>query len=891
MRDDEKSREQLLAELTKLRRRTAELEAQVADCDRAGAETQRKEHLHRTILDTTPDLTWVKGLDGHIEAVNQAWLEFAGLDPDEMVGRFDTEFFPPEAIVQFREDEANLVATGKPLRREERVPNRSGVECTFDILKAPICDSAGRVIATMGIARDITERKRAEEALRQSEYLQRAILDNIPDPAWVKGLNGRNEIVNKAWLEFLGMTPEEGIGRSDSELFSPEIAASIEAQDRAVMESGKPLHWEESVPDQRGVLHTFDTFKAPLFDTTGRVTGTIGITRDITERKRTEETLRNLSKAVTFCPSMIMITDQLGRVEHVNPAWEQCTGYRLDEVRGQKPQSMKSGLHTREFYAELWDAITAGRVWRGEFCNRRKTGELYWEAAAIAPVQNDAGIITHFVAAKEDITSRRQAAQELRDAKEAADAASRAKGDFLANMSHEIRTPLNAIIGFSQLLLRNPKLTPDQQRQLTTISRSGEHLLEIIDAILEISRIDARRITFNPVDLDLHQLLDDLERMLSLRTRAKQLRFRVERQSDLPRYINTDKTKLHQILINLLANAVKFTPDGGEVTLRVRAVDEADQTLRLYVEVEDSGIGIVPKDLTHLFEPFFQAESARRATDGAGLGLSISREYVRLFGGELTATSQPGLGSTFRFDFRVTLTDPVAIASERTHRRRELYLSPESPVCRVLVVDDCRENCERIEHLLVPIGFEVRGVANGLDAVSLCQSWLPNLVVIDFCMPAMEGHDATRRIRAARGWDVKILALSASVLSDDTQRALDTGSDAVLRKPFRGEELLDLIKLLTGIEYLYDDSRTQETDAADVRPLPTAENLSCLPPELTDRLREASLRANHRKMHELIREVQPLDALLADQLRNLVQRFDFNALQTLLGKPESRETR
>ncbi len=890
MRDDEKSREQLLAELSELRRRTAELETQLADCDRIDAEAQRKEHFQRTILDITPDLTWVKWLDGRIEAVNQAWFEFAGLNPDEMVGRFDTEFFPREAIAQYREDEAALVATGKPLRREERVLDRNGVERTYDTFKAPLCDSAGRVVATMGIARDITQRKRAEEALRQSEYLRRAILDNIPDPAWVKGLNGRNEIVNKAWLEFLGMTPEQGIGRSDAELFPPDLAASIEAQDRAVMESGKPLHWEEIVPDQRGVLHTFDTFKAPLFDAAGKVTGTVGITRDISERKRTEEILRNLSKAVTFCPSMIMITDQLGRVEHVNPAWEQCTGYRLDEVRGQKPQAMKSGLHSKEFYAELWSEITAGRVWRGEFCNRRKNGELYWEAAAIAPVQNDAGIITHFVAVKEDITSRRQAAQELRDAKEAADAASRAKGDFLANMSHEIRTPLNAIIGFSQLLLRDPKLTPDQQRQLTTISRSGEHLLEIIDAILEMSRIDARRITFNPVDMDLHQLLDDLERMLSLRTRAKQLRFRIERPGNLPRYINTDKTKLHQILINLLANAVKFTPDGGEVTLRLRAVDEADQALRIYVEVDDSGIGIAPKDLPRLFEPFYQVEAARRATDGAGLGLSISREYVRLFGGELTATSQSGHGSTFRFDFRVTLTDPAAIASENTQRRRELYLSPESPVCRVLVVDDRREECERIERLLVPIGFEVRVVASGADAIPLCQSWMPHLVVIDLCMSAMEGYDAARRIRAARGWPVKILALTASVLADDTQRALDTGADAVLRKPFRGEELLDLIKVQTGIEYLYDDSRPHEADEADVRQLPTAENLGSLPPELTDRLREASLGANHRKMHELIKEVQPLDALLADQLRNLLQRFDFNALQTLLGKPESRET-
>ena len=254
-----------------------------------------------------------------------------------------------------------------------------------------------------------------------------------------------------------------------------------------------------------------------------------GIVRDISERKQAEVQLRQLQSAVEQSPTVVVITDLKANIEYVNPRFAAQTGYAAAEVLGKNPRLLQSGHHSREFYRELWQMLLAGQTWRGEFCNLRKDGVLFWESAAIAPLHDRAGRLTHFVAIKEDITARRHLAEELRQARDAAEAANRAKSTFLANMSHEIRTPMNAILGFAQILLRDAKLSPLQLRQLTTIHRSGEHLMDIINGVLEMARIESGRISLNPAPFDLQRLLDDLERMFSLRGQAKQLRILVER--------------------------------------------------------------------------------------------------------------------------------------------------------------------------------------------------------------------------------------------------------------------------------------------------------------------------------------------------------------------------
>ena len=261
-------------------------------------------------------------------------------------------------------------------------------------------------------------------------------------------------------------------------------------------------------------------------------------------------------------------------------------------------------------------------------------------------------------------------------------------------MSHELRTPLNAILGFTQLLQEDRKLSAPQQQQLTTITRNGEHLLKVINEILEMARIEASRVTLNPAPFDLHQLLEDLERTFSPHASAKRLRFRIERPGELPRHLLADGTKLKQVFLNLLGNAVKFTPDGGAITLRVRVEAEPDGQLRLHGEVEDPGMGIAPEDIPRLFEAFFQTESGQQVADGTELGLPISQEFVRLMGGAFHVTSQVGVGSRFGFDVRVSRTEEPATPAET--------VAPAAPTAAAPALDEAvveRPTVEAIRQL------------------------------------------------------------------------------------------------------------------------------------------------------------------------------------------------
>ena len=489
-----------------------------------------------------------------------------------------------------------------------------------------------------------------------------------------------------------------------------------------------------------------------------------------------------------------------------------------------------------------------------------------------------------------DITENKRAKEELRLAREAAEMVNRAKSSFLANMSHELRTPMNAILGFSQLMLRDPELAVHQREQVQTIARSGEHLMEIINDILEMARLEAGRVTLDSAPFDLHLMLNDLTHTFSLRAQAKDLRFRAERMAAVPRHIVADEAKLRQVIVHLLGNAIKFTPAGGSIVLRVQSVEEPDGMIRLRAEVEDTGPGIASEDLPHLFETFYQAAARRQVAGGIGLGLPISRQFVRLMGGDLTVSSRPGVGSTFRFDARVARGEEPAAQSSTTRARRVLHLLPESPACRVLVTDDQMANRKLLLRRLAPIGFEVRAANDGAEAVALCKEWSPHLVLLDLRMPVMDGYEATRCIRAAHGSTVKIIALSASVFADDQQQALDCGADAFMAKPYREEDLLGQISQLTGVDYVWDDSMTRADEPlASARPdVPSAEEILRLPAELVASLRQATSTADYDRMLALTDQAANQDEALGRRLRHLVEQFNYNALLSVLSAGRDR---
>jgi len=475
--------------------------------------------------------------------------------------------------------------------------------------------------------------------------------------------------------------------------------------------------------------------------------------------------------------------------------------------------------------------------------------------------------------------ARRVALSMMRDA----EAANRAKSAFLANMSHEIRTPMNAILGFSQLLLRDPALTLPQRQHLAAVSRNGEHLLALLNDILEMSKIEAGRIQLNLAPCDLQVLLGDVELMIRERAEAKELRLIVELDASLPRRVLADESKLRQVLINLLANAVKFTRR-GHVALRVRGEPATAGLWRLLADVEDTGPGIAADEMDSLFEYFEQTQAGRDSGSGTGLGLAISRQFARLMDGDITVRSQSGLGTTFRLEI---LARAISDGDARppTPTRQVRCLLPGQPVPRVLVVDDHEDTRLLLRQILEPRGFQVVQAADGRAAITACATARAHLAIIDLRMPGLDGAETIRRLRAGPGGDsLKIVALTASAFEETRRQMLAAGADIFLGKPFRTEELLESIRGLTGIEYLYDAAepvaaQTAEGDAgreADVL------DLAALPHDLIRQMRDATVNADLDQLLALIGQVARLVPRTASGLRHLATRYEYATLLGLL---------
>lgn len=487
-----------------------------------------------------------------------------------------------------------------------------------------------------------------------------------------------------------------------------------------------------------------------------------------------------------------------------------------------------------------------------------------------------------------------QANLALETARKVADAANRAKSEFLANMSHELRTPLNVILGLTQLLGRDPTLTADHQRDLETISESGEHLLMLINDVLEMTKIEAGLLTLAQEPLDLPMLLDSVKGMLQFRAASKGLQLRFDYDANLPQQIKADKSKLRQVLINLLGNAVKFTPQGS-VTLRVRLGpdQQTENTQCLWFEIEDTGLGIAPDELQHLFKPFRQTCSGVQSNEGTGLGLAISQKYVQMMGGKITVCSQPQQGSVFSFYIPVEITEPVSTPSQlptdRNHR--VIGLTPGQPTYRILVAEDHLENRLLLTRLLDLPGFELRQADNGQKAIALWQSWNPHLILMDIQMPETDGYKAILKIRAQEQcrsnlwpWQpTKIIALTASAFEEQRQEILAAGCNDFVRKPFKAEELFEKIAEHIPVKYIYDQNFES---IAKIRLGQTVEWLGSLnasklegmPQGWIAQLHQAALQGNDLRIVELIKEIPVEQSALAQILASLTEEFQFEKI-------------
>ncbi|MBV2089377.1 MAG: response regulator [Candidatus Thiodiazotropha sp. (ex Ctena orbiculata)] len=465
-----------------------------------------------------------------------------------------------------------------------------------------------------------------------------------------------------------------------------------------------------------------------------------------------------------------------------------------------------------------------------------------------------------------------------------ADSANRAKSIFLANMSHELRTPLNAILGFSEILIRDNMLSRDQRDSINIINRSGGHLLDMINDVLDLSKIESGKIEIEERPLDLKKMLYDIESMINIRVEQKGLKFTLEFAENLSHFVVTDAGKLRQILINLLANAVKYTDRGG-ISLRVKSeiLDRQQNRIMLSFEVEDSGIGIPEDKYDAIFIPFVQTGSSDHQGKGTGLGLAISKSLVELLGGQISVQSVVDKGSIFSFQVPVTPTHGSEASEDiTTGKPAVLCLAPDQPKWRILIADDNKENLQLLKKLLTQVGFRVKEAKDGQEAIDIYKQWRPDFIWMDMRMPNVDGYEATRIIRnLPNGDNIKIVAITASAFKEQKSKILDAGCDEVVRKPYRSYEIFDVMSDVLGASFIYDATTV---DKQPNNKLVSPDRINSLPQEIVDNLFLSSKQLDAESILSIVEDNDIITKDISEVLVTLSKEFRFDTIIEILSQ-------
>lgn len=718
------------------------------------------------------------------------------------------------------------------------------------------------------------------DALQQLELVFLAqpdavLLSRLTDGVFVK--------VNRGFTDLSGYTAEEVLGKDGLTLKiwrSPEDRRHWAA---LMQRDGYCVGLEMQFRRRSGELRT-----CLLSSQTVMIRGVphaISIIHDITERKRMEEALRRSDARYRLiaenATDVIWLLDtQTARFTFFSPSVSKLIGYSATEALAFSftdflaPDSARYVQAALNYMLHEWEGedLIAAPPWKAEIDLVHRNGHIVHAEIITSFVRDEEGRLMVLGVAR-DITVRKQAEIELRLARQQAEAANRAKSAFLANVSHELRTPLHAVLGFTLLLGRDSNLTATQREYLDIINRSGEHLLKLINDVLDLTKIEAGRYTYTAAPLDVRQLIADLQTLFRSRAEAKQLRFIVTCVPEVPTVIVSDEAKVRQILINLLGNAIKFTHH-GMVQLRV----ELAQPSQLLFVVEDTGIGIPPFEQANLFQPFFQGQQAAPDATGAGLGLSISYELARLMGGDLTVYSE-GVGRGARFTLALPLQTPIATLTalpEKTPALQAVRLRAGQPIYRMLVADDQPASALLLITLLHRLGFVVQSVADGQEALDVWRIWQPHMIWLEVRMPRVDGLAVARQIRDTCAHTPGLLrplivAMSAHVFGDALSDVLEAGCDDFIVKPFRESDVVRLIEQHLHVQFEYAEpvDFTMPVAAIDEQGYHA---------EWCQALLQAAREANFRRLQALAAQIESDRPDDARQLHQWIETFDYQAI-------------
>ena len=751
--------------------------------ERVRGETALRESERRlkAFLDGMPDRARLKDVEGRFIVANLSEAKALGASSvGEIIGKTLYDFRPQDIARAVADEERALMTSGDVLRVERQSRTRG---TWTEIIKAPIRDEQSSITGLVAIERDITQRKRFEDELRETEYRLREFLDGIPGRAWFKDTHGRYIFMNTKEATAQGIPHEKLIGKSVLDFMPGSQAQDVMAEDERVVALGKTLRLER-VSNVTGSWS--EIVKAPVRRIDGTVIGIVGIMRDISDSKKSEEALRDsegkLRALLDALPDRAWLKDAQGRYVAANRSAAEFVGSTPENIVGKTADDL--------FPPELAAGIKAEerRVMEGTLPLRLEcqfSGNQRWYETIKTPIRTADGSAAGLVAIARDVTERRQVEDELRATKAAAEDANRAKGEFLSHMSHEMRTPMNAILGFAELaMLEQPNAS--QCEHLEKITAATKSLLRVIDDVLDFERVDAGKLQLEEIDFRLGDILQNVRDVVERTATAKGLALRFKTGEGLPVRLRGDPARIGQILMNLCANAVKFTAR-GYVEVAVRLEGASDERVTLHFEVRDTGIGMSADEQLRLFQPFAQADSSTtRRFGGTGLGLIICKRLAELMGGRIWMESEPGEGTTVF----LTLSCAVGLEPARDSSGQREKLPEEANVlvgARVLVVDDHPINRMLMAKLLKLSGAESVPAENGRDALRVLELEPSiDLVLMDLRMPEMDGYEATRRIRADARWaKLPIVAVTASAATYERARCMAVGMNDVLVKPIQ----------------------------------------------------------------------------------------------------------
>ncbi|MEO8230959.1 MAG: PAS domain S-box protein, partial [Ignavibacteriota bacterium] len=646
-----------------------------------------------------------------------------------------------------------------------------------------IRDSNNNILYFDGVVEDITERKLAEEEIIMLAHSLKSINECVS----ITDLEDKILFVNESFLKTYGYEENELIGKQITIIRSlnnpPEIVKEI-------LPATVQGEWKGELLNIRKDGSEFPVHLSTTLinDKEGKPLRLIGVASDITAQKQMLDDILKLSSAVEQSPVSIIITDIKGNIEYVNPKGIETTGYQFSELQGKNPRIFKTGEKSANDYKVLWDTISSRKEWHGEFQNKKKNGELYWESASISAIVNNTGEIIHYLAVKEDITEQKKINEELINSKEKAEEMSRLKSNFLANMSHELRTPLVGILGFAEII-RQEIVSPEIKVMAETICKSGNRLSETLNLILDLSQLETEKKEIKFQKVELVVITKEVITLFKVTAQEKGLSL-ISSFSSESIFINFDARAYYSILNNLINNAIKFTSEGSITT----SVSQYDDSVE--ISVTDTGIGIAKNDYQSIFEEFRQvSEGYSRNFEGSGLGLSITKKLVEKYGGTITVESEVGKGSTFKVILPVT--NALEILKEPT--ASEKLTSTKYPETKLgkplgLLVDDDPLVFQVMKRYLRDY-VELETTMDAEFAAKLLRKKKYDIIFMDINLNrGMDGKEAATIIRKIDGYEfTPIIATTAYALAGDREKFISAGCSHYLSKPFTKTEIIDVV--------------------------------------------------------------------------------------------------